>query len=105
MVAFTFIASFLLLAVSSLAAPMAQSLRIPHIDPEKILCQLPIIERYLCPRDGQDDLSRQTILGVARGTQDPSGTYRFTVKYANSERWKPSTVVSSWNLPYGSKTI
>ncbi|KAF9454610.1 hypothetical protein P691DRAFT_806773 [Macrolepiota fuliginosa MF-IS2] len=88
MVAFTFFAS-LLLATSSLAAPATESLRIPHIDSGKIVG----------PRNSKDNLDRQTALGLARGTLDPGGAYRFTVKYANSERWQPSTVVSSWSLP------
>lgn len=100
MVALAIFVPFLLFATPGLAAPMGESLRIPHIDPAKILCQLPILKKYLCPRDGQDGLNRQTVFGVAKGTEDPSGAHRFIVKYANSERWKPSTLVSSWSLPY-----
>lgn len=99
MVAFTFLVYLGFLVAPGLAAPTAQALRIPHIDPGNILCQLPIIKKFLCPRQGQNALTRQTVLGTAHGTQDPDGAYRFVVKYANSERWQPSTVVSAWNLP------
>lgn len=54
----------------------------------------------LCPRDPGGRPSRQTVFGVAEGSEDPSGAQRFMVKYANSQRWEPSTLVSSWNLPY-----
>ncbi len=99
MVAFAFLISLSFLVTPTFAAPAA-GFHIPHLDPDDILCQLPILKKFLCPRQGQNALTRQTVLGIARGTQDPSGAYRFTVKYANSERWQPSTVVSSWNLPY-----
>ncbi|KAF7778624.1 CAZyme family CE10 [Agaricus bisporus var. burnettii] len=55
----------------------------------------------LCPRGDEDRLSRDTVFGVAQGSEDPSGAQRFIVKYANSQRWEPSTLVSSWTLPTG----
>jgi hypothetical protein len=53
---------------------------------------------FLCPATPPTD--RPTPLGTAHGTLDPSGAYRFSVKYASAPRWGPSTVVTSWNLPY-----
>ncbi|KAF8651475.1 hypothetical protein AX16_004774 [Volvariella volvacea WC 439] len=38
---------------------------------------------------------------MANGALDPSGAYRYVVKYADAGRWQPSTVVSAWNLPAG----
>ncbi|KXN92182.1 Crystal protein [Leucoagaricus sp. SymC.cos] len=105
MVALTFLASLAFLATSGFAAPTTDSLRILHLDPRKVLCQLPILKKYLCPRDGHDDLTRKTNFGIAQGTQDPSGASRFIVKYADSQRWKPSTLASSWELPTGSPNV
>lgn len=100
MLALIHFALLLLLAAPTLAAPAAASFSIPYPDPDKILCQLPIVKQLLCPPTGQAALNRRTALGIAQGTQDPTGAYRFTVKYANAERWKPSTLVSAWQLPY-----
>ena len=70
-------------------------------DPRKVLCQCPLpFKRFLCPLSGSAATNRPTPLGTAHGTVDPSGAYRFSVKYASAPRWGPSTVVSTWGLPY-----
>lgn len=82
------------------AAPLdIEALRIPKVDPKKILCQLPLLERYLCPDGGLNSLSRITVLGTASGVLDPEGAHRYPVRYAKSNRWAPSTLATSWELP------
>lgn len=46
-------------------------------------------------------LNINTPLGRAIGTPDPSGAVRYVVKYANANRWAPSTLLSTWDLPSG----
>lgn len=93
----------LILAGLGRSAPTVKSVRIPGVDPVKVLCSLlsSMMMNKLCPRGDEDRLSRDTVFGVAQGSEDPSGAQRFIVKYANSQRWEPSTLVSSWTLPYG----
>ncbi|TFK38938.1 alpha/beta-hydrolase [Crucibulum laeve] len=104
MVTFTLIVSSILFAVQTQASPVLtpRTLEIPHIDPQKILCQLPILKKFLCPLTGTAALNRQTPIGIANGVLDPDGAYRFIVKYASANRWAPSAVVTAWNLPTGS---
>lgn len=100
MIASILIGSLALFATSGLAAPATELPRIPDVPPS-LFCQVPILKNYLCPRRNQGSLNRKTALGLAQGTTDSGGATRFIVKYANSERWKPSMLVSSWNLPTG----
>lgn len=71
---------------------------VPHVDPSKITCRLPVVKNYLCPAQG-NGLSRPTPLGIAQGVADPEGALRFVVKYGTATRWQPSSVVTAWNLP------
>lgn len=89
-----------LLVVVTCASPLPNDrLQFPKVDPKELLCQLPIVKKYLCPRTGAGALNVQTVIGIAHGTQDPTGASRFTVKYASANRWAPSTVASTWSLP------
>ncbi|KAH9483951.1 cAMP-regulated D2 protein [Psilocybe cubensis] len=99
---FAFLALFAI--SSSVAAVPLQPLIVPPFDPSKILCQLPILKKYLCPLAGTAALNRATPLGTARGVADVDGAYRFPVRYASAPRWGPSTLVSSWDLPNGFTT-
>ncbi|KAJ7045291.1 alpha beta-hydrolase [Mycena alexandri] len=47
-------------------------------------------------------VSVSTPLGPAQGTLGADGVNRFTVRYATSTRWAPSTIVTEWELPNGS---
>jgi hypothetical protein len=40
-----------------------------------------------------------TPLGVARGVADENGVTRYTVRYAEAQRWTASHVATSWQLP------
>lgn len=99
MVTFAFLFLVALLVLPSLALPQSALIVRPN-DPKKILCQLPILKQFLCPFSGPTATNRPTPLGTAHGTIDPSGAYRFPVKYASAPRWGPSTVVTAWDLPY-----
>ncbi|TFK76362.1 alpha/beta-hydrolase [Pluteus cervinus] len=92
---------FQTLVVASLSSASPLPLQIPHINPQDILCKLPIVNKFLCPRTGTLGLNIPTPLGTASGTTDPSGAYRYVVKYAHANRWQDSTLVTSWNLPTG----
>jgi len=94
---------FSVLVSVACATPLPhEALRIPQIDPQELLCQLPIVKKFLCPRTGNDALNTATPIGTAHGTVDPSGATRFTVKYATANRWAPSTLASTWGFPTGS---
>lgn len=100
MVAITSVVFSLLFVSAACASPLpTERLQFPHVKPTDLLCQLPIVKKILCPPVGQAALNVQTLVGTARGTTDPSGARRFTVKYASASRWAPSTVASAWNLP------
>ncbi|KAF5380850.1 hypothetical protein D9615_004107 [Tricholomella constricta] len=101
MVALNLLLVPLLVTLSSATPISYESLRFPSFDPQELLCQLPILKKFLCPRTGTDALNIQTTMGLARGTADPSGASRFTVKYASANRWAPSTLASTWGLPTG----
>lgn len=94
-----FLVFLALLTTPGLAGPLKVSSNISFTTPKDLLCQIPVFNRLFCPSLSQDDLVRMTPLGRAKGTIDPGGAYRFVVKYANSERWKQSSVVSTWSLP------
>ncbi|KAF9527033.1 Alpha/Beta hydrolase protein [Crepidotus variabilis] len=97
-----FLAILSALLTPTLSAPAGIS--IPHVDPSKILCRLPILQNIwiTCPSNGKAALNRQTSLGTANGVEDPNGAYRFAVRYGNAARFQPSSVVTSWDLPNGS---
>ena len=94
-----------LLALFYLLAPvlaLPTGVFLKQLDPKKILCNIPLpqITRWICPETGEAALNRPTPLGVAVGTQEANGAYRFSVKYASAARWQPPTVVTTWALPY-----
>ena len=99
MVTLAFVASLALFTAPGLAGPMGESLNIRHLASNSIICQIPILKTYICSPSTQIDIVRMTPQGQAKGTVDPGGAYRFVVKYANSERWKHSSTVSTWGLP------
>lgn len=89
-----------LLLLNVQAAPLdIEPMRIPRFDPMAFICQNPILEKWLCPAGGINNLSRATILGTASGVMDPDGAQRYPVRYAKSTRWAPSTLATSWELP------
>jgi hypothetical protein len=100
MVTFAFLFLVVFLVFPSLALPQGPVIAVRPNDPQKILCQLPILKQFLCPFSGSYATNRPTSLGTAHGTIDPSGAYKFPVKYASAPRWGPSTLVSQWDLPY-----
>lgn len=83
------------------ATPVPPDFSVPSFDPQRILCQLPIIKKILlCPATGPTTLTRQTVIGVATGAKSTAGALRFSVKYASATRWKPSKIAASWMFPY-----
>ncbi|KAF8844425.1 alpha beta-hydrolase [Paxillus ammoniavirescens] len=50
-------------------------------------------------------LSISTPLGTAQGVGDTAAVNRFAVKYASAQRWQPSTVATTWELPNGSTNV
>ncbi|KAG6851287.1 hypothetical protein H0H93_011723 [Arthromyces matolae] len=102
MIAFNLILSALLVSnACATPLPIIQGLQFPSFDPRDLLCQLPIVDKILCPRNGVASLNVVTPLGIAHGTPDASGVRRFVVKYASASRWHASTVASTWTLPTG----
>lgn len=99
MVALNLLLSSLLLSSAAASPLTSKPLGIPTINPKDILCQLPIVKKFLCPPTGAAALNVQTAIGTARGTSDPTGANRFTVKYASASRWAYSTVASTWGFP------
>src|ERR1700729_895559 len=94
---FPFFCSLLLVSTSTLASPVPSSksgaLKFPTFDPSGLLCQLPIINKLLCPRQGGTlGPSVNTPLGTANGVLDSSGAMRFVVRYGSAQRWGPSSV-------------
>ncbi|KAK7694022.1 hypothetical protein QCA50_003598 [Cerrena zonata] len=97
----------LLLAVPSFAFPTSRP-KIPELPAPfhpGFFCGLPIVPRFLCPRQDGSALTVSTPIGTARGTSDDAGAVRFAVKYANQNRWQASTVVTSWQLPNGQSDV
>ncbi|KAF8226794.1 hypothetical protein L208DRAFT_1393304 [Tricholoma matsutake] len=78
---------------------LASHLPFPALDLSELPCQFPFINKFLCPHTGSASLNINTPLGRAIGTPDPSGAVRYVVKYANANRWAPSTLLSTWDLP------
>jgi hypothetical protein len=108
MIALTpFICSLVLLvSTSTLASPVKRGghgpLKFPTYGPSELCCRLPVIDQFLCPRQGgSQGPSVGTSLGTANGVwdQNGSGAMRFAVKYGSAGRWKPSSVVTKWQLP------
>ncbi|KAL0568075.1 hypothetical protein V5O48_013919 [Marasmius crinis-equi] len=106
MFALSLVSSFLLFS-SVVAAPAAQSFPLPtgigqgRLDWGKLWCQVPVLKNLgHCPRAPADGLQIATPIGPARGTF-ASGANRFSVKYASANRWAPSTVATTWQLPNG----
>lgn len=106
MVSFGSLLSTLLLASATVASPVNVSL---HKDPffppvpvtaKGLLCSLPIIQQFLCPRGGSSSPTVKTPLGNAQGVADSNNAVRFAVRYGQAARWQPSTVVSAWQFPY-----
>ena len=100
---FSALLTFSLLAIPSYAFPTGKILKIPELPAPfhpGFLCGLPLVPRFLCPRQDGSALTVSTPIGTARGTSDDAGAVRFVVKYANHNRWQASTVVTSWQLPY-----
>jgi len=84
----------------ALALPQGRVV-VPLNDASKVLCQCSLpFKQFLCPLSGPVATNRPTPLGTAQGIVDPSGAYRFSVKYASAPRWGASTIVSAWGLPY-----
>ncbi|KIM79571.1 hypothetical protein PILCRDRAFT_98075 [Piloderma croceum F 1598] len=97
-----FICSLLLVSTSTLASPLVPVQPGQFFNPSGLLCNLPIVNKILCPRqDGTLGLSVKTPLGVARGVSDASGAMRFSVKYAAAQRWAASSMAKTWQLPNG----
>jgi len=56
---------------------------------------------FLCPRGTiTQGIAVQTPLGDAHGVVNTPSVNRFVVKYASAQRWQPSTLVTTWQLPY-----
>ncbi|TFK54644.1 alpha/beta-hydrolase [Heliocybe sulcata] len=98
----------LLLLGSTFASPVPSTngikfppLPFPPITPKGLLCQLPIVKDFVCPRQTSSSLSVNTPIGAAKGTSDTAGANRFVVKYASANRWQPSTMATTWALPNG----
>ncbi|KZT26637.1 alpha/beta-hydrolase [Neolentinus lepideus HHB14362 ss-1] len=101
------LAGFLLLG-STLASPVPSTngisfppLPFPPITPTGLLCQLPIVKNFVCPRQTSSGLSVSTPIGTAQGTVDTSGVNRFVVRYATADRWQASAIATTWALPNG----
>ncbi|EGN95639.1 hypothetical protein SERLA73DRAFT_95197 [Serpula lacrymans var. lacrymans S7.3] len=105
MVALFAFASSLLLASTAWASPLRNPdprLSFPPLSPTSLLCDIPFVKAFLCPRDGSLGLSVNTPLGTAQGTVDVPNVNRYAVRYASADRWAPSTVATTWELPNGS---
>ncbi|KAH7923532.1 alpha/beta-hydrolase [Leucogyrophana mollusca] len=112
MVALSVLVSSLLLASHAWASPVPSlysdaHLSFPPLDPKSWFCALPIktARKLLCPRQGSDGLSVDTPLGTALGTMDIPTVNRYAVKYASADRWAPSAVATTWELPNGSTNV
>lgn len=107
MVAVRSLVSGLLLLGSTLASPVPSpstngiKLPFPPITPKGLLCQIPIVKDFLCPRQSSSGTSVKTPLGTAQGTADTSNANRFVVKYASANRWQASVMTTNWTLPNG----
>ncbi|KAH7911429.1 Alpha/Beta hydrolase protein [Hygrophoropsis aurantiaca] len=109
MVGFSVLASSLLLASQAWASPVPSLSPDTHLsrsfDVKNWLCALPITRRLLCSRQSTSGLSVNTPLGTALGAVDIPTVNRFAVKYASADRWAPSTIATTWELPNGSTNV
>jgi hypothetical protein len=64
----------------------------------RILCNIPILQSYLCPRQGAPR-NVNTPYGTAKGAATVNGVTRYVVKYASASRWQPSTASTTWIMP------
>lgn len=99
------ICAFILYTATAIAAAPAHGpmfpIQFPPVSHHGFLCNLPLVSKLLCPRQGSDNgFEVDTPLGKARGTSDVDGAVRLSVRYASAERWKESSVVDAWDLPY-----
>ncbi|KAI0934568.1 hypothetical protein AcV5_006369 [Taiwanofungus camphoratus] len=108
MVALVSLVFSLLVVSSTWALPLASRatqpiLKFPPITSKGIFCFIPIpmIQNALCPRQTSNSLTVSTPLGTAQGASDNSNAARFAVRYGTAARWQMSTVVTSWDLPFG----
>lgn len=107
MVYFGTLLSSLLLATTFAAAAPAGHGGTPFNFPpvpvtaKGLLCRLPIpiIQKFLCPKDGTSNPNVKTPLGTAQGVADENNAMRFAVRYGQAARWQPSSVVTSWQFP------
>ncbi|QRW02175.1 Carboxylesterase family [Ceratobasidium sp. AG-Ba] len=92
MLALCFVRLFALIALVS-ASP------VPSRPPRTVaaLCKLPLIGK-LCPK-APGEVTINTPLGVARGTQTSPTTSRFVVRYATAQRWGLPVQASTWAMP------
>jgi hypothetical protein len=103
MVFFAYLLVSVLLASASLATPVPKQPIFPPVPvtPKGLLCRLPIpiVQQFLCPRDGTSNPTVNTPLGVAHGVADEDNVMRFAVRYGQAARWQPSTMATSWQFP------
>ncbi|TCD70982.1 hypothetical protein EIP91_000890 [Steccherinum ochraceum] len=105
-------ASLLLLTTSS-ASPLfhrdGDLVSFPPFVHRGILCDLPIpvVQKLLCPRQGSPSSTPtvNTPIGAAQGAADGSSVVRYSVKYADAQRWQASSVVAKWSLPNGKTDV
>ena len=93
----------LLLASTSLAAPARHDSWPPiPVTAKGLLCRLPIpvVQRVLCPRQGDSDPTVNTPIGAAHGVVGDNNVARYAVRYGQAARWQPSSAVTSWQFPY-----
>ncbi|KAJ7578446.1 alpha/beta-hydrolase [Mycena floridula] len=96
----TSLVSSLVLASFVSAAPA--TIGMPPVDPQALLCKIPIISKLLCKRVSSGTCPAvKTKLGVASGVVTPDAANRYTVKYASAERWAESKLVTTWTFPNG----
>lgn len=94
----TSLISSLLLASFVSAAPA--KIGLPSVDPQALLCKIPIISKLLCNRASSGTCPAiKTKLGVASGVVTPGAANRYTVKYASAERWTESRLATTWTFP------
>ncbi|KAH7889529.1 Alpha/Beta hydrolase protein [Phlebopus sp. FC_14] len=106
----------LLLASLAIASPLPSNtqfepgIRLFFLNVHKTwpsLCHLiPYAPNFLCPRQtALGSVTVSTPLGSAQGVIDYPGVSRFAVKYASAERWQPSELATTWELPNGSTNL
>ena len=90
------------LLLVSWATALPMHVTMPPYNWKTEICKLsPKIAKALCPRQTAGGTnSVKTPIGTAQGASDDAGATRFAVKYASASRWQPSTVATTWELPY-----